>query len=510
MSGPGITFDQIPVDTSLPIRALSKTQQAAAQLTAALSQRALTKNIAVPTDDLKVRQKLRELGEPVTFFGEGPAERRDRLRNLLARSDGVLPEQQTIREDEEEEEYYTPGVQELLATRREIAEYSLPRHFSVFHFLLTSQSTQTPRKTNSGIKTPTRKIDCTSKNCGDRPVAIVRFSPDSNSFAAGSWSGTIKLFNSDTLEEWRLLKGHDGYVGGIDWSYSTGNVELASGGGEGDICLWNTQQDTPLSRLKGHTARVCKVVFHPLKQYILSASFDTTFRLWDLETSSELLLQDGHSDRIFAVSCSPDGSLVSSGGTDAVGRIWDLRTGRGIMILDGHSAAIHSMDWSVTGYQVATASADGTIKIWDVRKVACGATIAASTSSVSDVRFYKTLEEEVLVKDGQVRLPWNGTALVSSGYDGIVKIWSADSWSLIKSLRAHESKCMSVDISNGLIILYGRLLMSDMRRLVASGYDRTIKVWHAEAETVEDVQMEEMKLEKTPEIEIDEDMDVGE
>jgi len=29
------------------------------------------RNIAVPTDDKKVRLRLRELGEPITLFGEG-------------------------------------------------------------------------------------------------------------------------------------------------------------------------------------------------------------------------------------------------------------------------------------------------------------------------------------------------------------------------------------------------------------------------------------------------------
>src|ERR1700722_4271046 len=40
--------------------------------------------IAVPTDDNRVRARLRELGEPITLFGEGPGDRRDRLRELLS------------------------------------------------------------------------------------------------------------------------------------------------------------------------------------------------------------------------------------------------------------------------------------------------------------------------------------------------------------------------------------------------------------------------------------------
>lgn len=41
--------------------------------------------IAVPTDDNKVKKRLRELREPITLFGERAADRRQRLIQLLSR-----------------------------------------------------------------------------------------------------------------------------------------------------------------------------------------------------------------------------------------------------------------------------------------------------------------------------------------------------------------------------------------------------------------------------------------
>lgn len=42
-----------------------------------------------------------------------------------------------------------------------------------------------------------------------------------------------------------------------------------------------------------------------------------------------------------------------------------------------------------------------------------------------------------------------GMYLVSSGYDGMVKIWSADDWQLAKTLSTDAGKVMSVDIAPG-------------------------------------------------------------
>ena len=46
------------------------------------SKRART--IIVPTNTEEIKKQLRELNHPITLFGEGPGDRRDRLRDVLA------------------------------------------------------------------------------------------------------------------------------------------------------------------------------------------------------------------------------------------------------------------------------------------------------------------------------------------------------------------------------------------------------------------------------------------
>lgn len=42
------------------------------------------RQINVSTDDAEVKRNLRQLNEPICLFGEGPAERRNRLRKILS------------------------------------------------------------------------------------------------------------------------------------------------------------------------------------------------------------------------------------------------------------------------------------------------------------------------------------------------------------------------------------------------------------------------------------------
>ena len=60
---------------------MSKDRQA---LLEEFERRKKARQINVSTDDSEVKKNLRQLGEPICMFGEGPADRRARLRELLA------------------------------------------------------------------------------------------------------------------------------------------------------------------------------------------------------------------------------------------------------------------------------------------------------------------------------------------------------------------------------------------------------------------------------------------
>jgi U4/U6 small nuclear ribonucleoprotein PRP4 len=148
------------------------------------------------------------------------------------------------------------------------------------------------------------------------------------------------------------------------------------------------------------------------------------------------------------------------------------------MVLDGHVQPILGLDFSPNGYQLATGSGDDTIRIWDMRASKALYTIPAHKSNVADVRFYKNHETySSKSSDGVGDLPegedgdvdmadesgdstpnepgveaeeWrlrSGMYLASAGYDGFVKLWSADDWNLLKAFPTDSGKVMSVDLS---------------------------------------------------------------
>uniref|UniRef100_A0A673LR55 U4/U6 small nuclear ribonucleoprotein Prp4 n=1 Tax=Sinocyclocheilus rhinocerous TaxID=307959 RepID=A0A673LR55_9TELE len=463
----GIEAGNINISSGESMEMEERVSERQAEVLAEFERRKRARQITVSTDDVEVKACLRALGEPITLFGEGPAERRERLRNILsvvgpdALKKSKKEDEKAKRTHEYQQTWYHEGPSFLKEARVWLAKYSLPR--AVERLDAARAHKEIPESTRTvkqqELHKALRNVNNFCSQIGDdRPISHCQFSPNSKLLVTASWSGLCKLWKVPDCTLVRTLRGHNTNVGAISFhpqatlTLEESDVNMASCAVDGSVKLWSLDSDEPVADIEGHSMRVARVAWHPSGRFLGTTCYDNSWRLWDLEVQEEILHQEGHSKGVHDLHFHPDGSLAGTGGLDAFARVWDLRTGRCIMFLEGHHKEIYSINFSPNGFHVATGSGDNTCKVWDLRQRRCMYTIPAHENLVSSVKFQ----------------PNDGHFLLTGAYDNIAKVWTHPGWSPLKTLAGHEGKVMGLDLS------------PDGQLIATCSYDRTFKLWMSE------------------------------
>jgi len=445
---------------------MNKARQQHEEAVRAFEHRASQRQMAVPTGDAQVKSKLREFGEPVCIFGEGPYERRDRLRTIMAGRTAPTMDAQRKEAAGDEDLFYTEGVEELLEARVKIAEWSIPRANQRLvkerRQRLDEDPTEFEERTDRFCTFIQKSMVAEVSQVGDeRPLTQGKFSPDAALFATSSWSGFIKLWKTPSCEPVLTIRGHEDRCNSIAFHpsckgtppFEGDTVRLASASADGRINLWSLSESTPLNVLEGHEDRVNRIAFHPMGEHLVSTSHDMSWRLWDIETTTELLLQEGHSRPTYGCAINPDGSLVATSDLGGVVRVWDLRSGKTVMPLAGHGKQVLGVDFHPRGTVLATAADDHSVRIWDLRKRRCTHNLLSHNKLISEVSFEKN----------------EGRLMLTASYDGTVKIWNTVDWKVVKVLIGHEGRVMGAD--------HMPASVGGHHYIGSVAFDRTLKFW---------------------------------
>lgn len=265
------------------------------------------------------------------------------------------------------------------------------------------------------------------------PVSAVAWA--GNYLASGDWSGVVRVWDTITWSEYRVLTMTEkierldfdsiqsnltanlGIEGCTGWNIASGeevgcallgiiNSGIFARSGEwfaeyladaAQIQIeWN---DNVLATLDGFYGELGGVFF-TLDGRVGASPLKSTY-LWSLET--------GQMDDAPPPVTSPDGTRIATFGNDGVIRLSDAATGQEIAALHGHIRAVTGVAFSPDGRLLASASNDGTIQLWDATVTEDSGSLATLTEhngGVTDVAF-----------NADVAL------LASSGYDGTVRLW---------------------------------------------------------------------------------------
>ena len=288
-----------------------------------------SKSIVVPTDDAKVKHNLRGLGQPICLFGEGPGDRRNRLRLVIARmqtqpggavsipqfdTSAAPPSTSTTEPHRHRKTIYTPASKDLVRARREIASFSWGQAKQRLQRLkrrrLDREAAIRHERSIADTYSAVRGFAVEGSQFGDRrPLSCCEFlkAGGADLVATGSFAAGVSIWSAASFAKVVTLNKHEERV--VDVGFcprvedGVDHVPLCSAGADSVCYLWRVPLSgggsarlEPMGKLEGHKQRLSKLAWHPNGGHVATSSYDTTWRLWDASTCKELLLQDGHGE----------------------------------------------------------------------------------------------------------------------------------------------------------------------------------------------------------------------
>lgn len=145
---------------------------------------------------------------------------------------------------------------------------------------------------------------------------------------------------------------------------------LAVACGDGRIHILDTTDLNELYTLPGHDIGANSLAWHPTKPVLVSGGKDGHIRLWRTDEDFKALHAfPAHKDAIYRLAFSPDGTRLASAGRDKTAKLWDANTSEPLQRLDrlhgGHGYSVNAVAW-LDGRTLLTSSDDKTIVAWDV------------------------------------------------------------------------------------------------------------------------------------------------
>eukprot|EP00980_Cylindrotheca_fusiformis_P013088 scaffold3281_cov129-Cylindrotheca_fusiformis.AAC.7 len=290
--------------------------------------------------------------------------------------------------------------------------------------------------------------------------------------AAGSYDGTIVIYDPETAEQKFKLEGPSD----VEWLcfHPKGGSVLLAGSGDGTVWMFHIPLNRCLQVFVGHEQAVSAGCFSPDGKWALSASADGTLRIWAPKTGmNKHVFRFGEAGlTCMASNGGSDGMLVMVGSEDGNAHVCHIGTKKVVTTLRHFEAPLnadtdedeemeHPMSVEAVGFSpsqpswCASGGVDGRLKIWDLSK---------------DGQCRQTCAPDNEDTDSITRLGWHSTLPIvfTAAISGKIRMWDARNGKLLHTLTGHSDTINEMDLKcfeNGTAVV------------VTTGDDKSIRVF---------------------------------
>lgn len=172
----------------------------------------------------------------------------------------------------------------------------------------------------------------------------------------------------DSNDNFSRYNSHKQEVCGLKWSFD--GTQLASGGNDNKLMVWNLHSTQPVMKASHHTAAVKAIAWSPHQNNLLASgggTADRCIRFWNTTTFNQTSSIDTGSQVCNLVFSKTANELVSTHGYSLNQiNLWKLPSMTKIATLTGHTFRVLYLGLSPDGQNIVTGAGDQTLRFWNI------------------------------------------------------------------------------------------------------------------------------------------------
>ncbi|OWZ24307.1 hypothetical protein PHMEG_000669 [Phytophthora megakarya] len=321
------------------------------------------RNIAVPTNVEEVIRRLRQLGEPITLFGERPADRRERLREILSRLELEAEETGFVHQVLADIQQQEAGAGEAVAAGRDersVGRSAKPQEDQLFYVPIKNDGLKSARTAMFAHTTTVVGARLKRERQERHMMALLMVL---HGFGVRP-AVNLWRYCKDTRHDWLLLQeGHYKEVYAI--AFQKDGALVATGDLNGNGRVWDLRSGKAILPLQGHSKQILSMDFAANGVQLASGSDDRSVRIWDLRQQKCSYMVPAHSNLVSDIRFSPgSGELLLSASYDSSIKLWRTRDWSLLTTLRGHDGKVMSADFAPDEKHIVSCGFDRTFKLW--------------------------------------------------------------------------------------------------------------------------------------------------
>lgn len=261
---------------------------------------------------------------------------------------------------------------------------------------------------------------------------------DNTSIYIGKTGLKARKWNLSTMHVEMEYIGHEK---GVLCFEKVDEKRIATGGGDGNIMIWESKTGQLHKTLKGHREPVFDIKVSHDGAYLASCAWDGVINIWDTETWERYQYMYNEGNSAYHLAFTENDAYLVVGLLDKTLRLLEIETMQFVKEYVGHTNVVTSIQQ--TRDEIVTSGWDGQVVVWDLYSGLIKKRLKTGKAVFSAVGF--------------------NDLILFAGADRAIHLWNRNTGKLETSLKGHQAEI------NGLQV--------EGTRLVSSDVDGTTKFW---------------------------------